>query len=232
MNNIVALFDLDGTLSSGHIWEGFLKYYFTHKRKRAWILAFWATHSVLWLLSECKLYSREKCWVKWMEDLGGIFKRESREEALEVFHWVTDNCISKSLRSDVVDILHQHKQSEHIVMIVSATFSGFLGVIGQKLGVLNVIGTELEVIEGKYTGRAVKPLCFGENKTELIKEFINRNGLEIDLSSSFAYADSIFDAPLLKLVGNPVATYPDKDLRQLAERNGWRILPVSNHLSR
>jgi len=225
MSKAVALFDLDGTLSSGHIWEGFLKYYFTHKKKRTWISAFWATHLALWLLSKCKLYSREKCWLKWMEDLGGIFKGESREEALEVFHWVTDNCIFKSLRSDIVDILHQHKQSGHIVVVVSATFSELLEVIGQKLGVPNVIGTKLEVIDGRYTGRVVKPLCFSENKAELLKEFINRSGLEIDLPSSFAYADSIFDVPLLKLVGNPVATYPDKDLRRLAEHNGWQILP-------
>jgi len=225
MSKVVALFDLDGTLSSEHIWEGFLKYYFTHKKKRTWILAFWVTHSALWLLSKCKLYNKEKCWVKWMEDLGGIFKGASREEALKVFHWVNDNCISKSLRSEVVDILHQHKQSGHIVMIVSATFSEFLEVIGQGLGVSNVIGTKLEVGDGKYTGKAIEPLCFGENKAKLLEEFISRNGLQIDLSSSFAYADSIFDVPLLKLVGNPVATYPDKDLRQLAEHNGWRILP-------
>jgi Phosphoserine phosphatase len=160
-----------------------------------------------------------------MEDLGGILEGASREEVLEGFHWVTDNCISKSLRCDVVDILHQHKQSGHIVMIVSATFSDFLEIVGQRLGVLNVIGTKLEVVDGKYTGKAIEPLCFGENKVKLLDEFISRNGLQIDLSSSFAYADSIFDAPLLKLVGNPVATYPDKDLRRLAERNDWRILP-------
>jgi HAD superfamily hydrolase (TIGR01490 family) len=159
-----------------------------------------------------------------MEDLGGIFEGTSKEEALEVFHWVADN-IFKSLRSDIVDILHQHKQSEHIVVIVSATFSEFLEVVGQKLGVSNVIGTKLEVINGKYTGKVIKPLCFGENKAKLLKEFINQNGLKIDISSSFAYADSIFDAPLLELVGNPVATYPDEDLRRLAEHSGWRILP-------
>jgi HAD superfamily hydrolase (TIGR01490 family) len=225
MTNILALFDLDGTLCRGGVLEGFLKYYLKHKKKRMWILVFWATHSALWLLSLCKLYSGEKCRVKWMEDLSGIFKGASREEVLEVFHWVADNYLSESLRNDVVAILHQHKQSGHIVIIVSATFNELLEVIGQKLGVPNVIGTRLEMIDGKYTGKAVCPLCFGENKARLLKEFIERSGLEIDGSASFAYADSIFDVPLLKLVGNPVATYPDKRLRQFAEYNGWRILP-------
>ena len=110
------------------------------------------------------------------------------------------------------------------MVIVSAAFSELLRVVGQRLGVSNIIGTKLEVVDGRYTGNAVQPLCFAGNKAKLLKEFIDQNGLEIDSSSSFAYADSIFDAPLLKLVGNPVATYPDKDLRQLAEQNGWQIL--------
>jgi len=160
-----------------------------------------------------------------MEDLGGIFKGASKEEGMEVFEWVTDNYVLKSLRSDVVDILHQHQQSGHIVVIVSAIFSELLDVIKQRLGVSNVIGTKLEAIDARYTGKIIPPLCFGENKARLLKEFVDQNGLEIDCSASFAYADSIFDVPLLKLVGNPVATYPGRHLRRLAEDNGWQIFP-------
>ena len=160
-----------------------------------------------------------------MEDMSGIFKGASEEEILEIFHWVADNYILKSLRNDVVEILKQHKQSGHMVAIVSATYSELLEVVGQKLGVSNVIGTKLQVVAGRYTGKIIKPLCFGENKAKLLKEFIQRNELETDCSSSFAYADSMFDIPLLKLVGNPAATYPDRNLRQFAERNTWQILP-------
>ena len=222
MTSTVALFDLDGTLCYGRIWEGFLKYYLRRKKRRVWILGFWAMHLPLWLLGKCKLISEEGYRTKWMEDLGGIFKGASREEGLEAFHWVADNYIFKSLRSDVVDILHQHKQNGHMVVIISASFSELLEIVGQRLGVPYVIGTKLEVINGSYTGKIAKPLCFSENKAKLLKDFIYQNGLEIDSSSSFAYADSIFDVPLLQLVGNPVATYPDENLRQLAEHNGWR----------
>ena len=142
-----------------------------------------------------------------------------------MFDWVTDNYMLNSLRSDVVDILQWHKQSGHIVAIVSATSTVLLETVGQRLGVSHVIGTKLEVVDGTYTGKVVKPVCFGQNKAKLLQQFLRQNGLKIDLSSSFAYADSISDVPLLKLVGNPVATYPDKGLRQFAEDNKWRILP-------
>jgi HAD superfamily hydrolase (TIGR01490 family) len=225
MTRVLALFDLDGTLSSRRIWEGFVKYYFIHKKRRAWVLAFWAAHSALWLFSEFKLGNKDKYRTKWMEDLAAIFKGLSREEALGVFHWVADNYMFKSLRTDVIGILNEHKESGHTVIIISTIFAEFLDVIKQRLGVVNVIGTRLEMINGKYTGKIVQPLCFGENKAKLLKEFLDRDGLEIDSAASYAYTDSAFDVPLLKLVGNPVATYPSRHLRQLAERNGWRILP-------
>ena len=188
-------------------------------------MAFWVMHLPLWLLAKCKLYSKEKCRMKWMEDLSGIFKGASEEEVLEVFHWVADNYIFESLRNDVIEILDGHKQRGDTVVIISGAFSGLVEIVGRRLGVPTVIGTKLEVIDGKHTGRIIEPMCFGENKVKLLKEFLNRNGLEIDRASSFAYADSIFDASLLKQVANPVATYPDEDLRRLAEHKHWRILP-------
>jgi hypothetical protein len=43
----------------------------------------------------------------------------------------------------------------------------------------------------------------------------------VDLSASYAYADSISDLQLLEMVSNPVAVYPDERLRQVARDRGW-----------
>ena len=45
----------------------------------------------------------------------------------------------------------------------------------------------------------------------------------MDLSSSFAYADSLSDLPMLELVGTPVAVNPDPRLSQIAGQRGWRV---------
>jgi len=226
MSKVAAIFDFDGTLSRGHIWTGLRRYYFEHERKKVpLVLAFLITHLPLWLFSKCKLSDEEAVRMKWAEDLSVFFRGASKEEGLEAFRWVVYNYIVKSLRSDIVDILGQHKQSRHVVIIISGVFSNLLEIVGQTLGVPNVIGTKLEVIDAKYTGKIIKPVCSGKNKVKLLEEFIIRNELDIDLPSSFAYADSAFDIPLLRLVGNPVATYPDRNLRQFAEHNGWQVLP-------
>ena len=61
-------------------------------------------------------------------------------------------------------------------------------------------------------------------KVVLLTELLAKSGLEVDLSQSFAYGDSIFDVPVLELVGNPVAVYPDDELWNYASQRGWRIL--------
>uniref|UniRef100_UPI003736FA6A HAD family hydrolase n=1 Tax=Luteococcus sp. TaxID=1969402 RepID=UPI003736FA6A len=46
----------------------------------------------------------------------------------------------------------------------------------------------------------------------------------IDLSKSFAYADSHVDLPMLNAVGNPVAVQPDVGLLRAARKNGWSVV--------
>jgi len=224
MTKAMTLFDLDGTLSHGHMWGGFLRYYFVHKRKRTWIVVFWARNLALWLLEKCRLISEEELRAKWVENLSEIFAGASRDEVLEIFRWVSEKYLFQSLRRDVIGILDQHKDSGYMVVLISANFTELLEIVGRELGVPAVVGTKAEVIDGRYTGNIIRPVCFGTNKVSLLKEFIDRSELEVDFSSSFAYADSVSDSPLLELVGNPVATYPDKELHQFALRSGWQIL--------
>ncbi len=224
MTMTMALFDLDGTLSRGHMWGRFLRYYFVHKRKRGWIIVFWARHLGLWLVQKCRLVSEEELRAKWVEDLTAIFEGAERDEVLDVFGWISEGYLLQSLRRDVVGVLNRHKDNGHMVVLISANFTELLEIVGQKLGVSAAVGTKTEVIDGRYTGKIIGPVCFGASKASLLKEFIARSEFEVDLSSSFAYADSISDSALLRLVGHPVATYPDKALHQFALRYGWQIL--------
>jgi len=79
------------------------------------------------------------------------------------------------------------------------------------------LGTIVEVEDGKYTGRATRPL-HAENKARCIRE------LGYDLAASTAYSDSHTDLPFLEAVGHPVAVNPDRRLRRIASARGWPVL--------
>jgi phosphoserine phosphatase len=58
----------------------------------------------------------------------------------------------------------------------------------------------------------------------MLKEYISEASIQVDLNQSYAYGDMIWDKPVLEMVGNPVAVYPDAKLRAHAHEQGWRVI--------
>jgi HAD superfamily hydrolase (TIGR01490 family) len=222
---IVALFDFDGTLSKGHFWTMVAKHHIKRRMKLPQLSMYFVTHISLWLASKFRILSKEAYKVKWGEDLAIAFKGFNRRKGLQIFRRIDRRYVFQSLRPDIMALLQQHRSQGHIIILLSGAFTDFLETLKDKLGADYVVGTRLEVRNDRYTGRIVRPLCYGANKARLLKEFLDQTRLNIDLGFSFAYADSIVDAPVLEMVGNPVATYPDRELSRLACLRGWRVLP-------
>ena len=61
----------------------------------------------------------------------------------------------------------------------------------------------------------------GINKMRALRHYAQAVG--IDLANSFAYGDSINDAPVLAAVGRPVAINPDRRLGQIARARNWDV---------
>jgi HAD superfamily hydrolase (TIGR01490 family) len=221
---VLAIFDFDGTLTEGHLWAGIAKHHFLKKVKRTSVVFYVCSHLPFWLASKVRLYSEEKNRARWGEDLSVLFKGLSREEAGKVFTWVTDNYFVPQLRPNMIATLKDHQKKGHRIILLSGVFDDFLKVIGQRVGADYVVGTRLETVDDHYTGQIVKPLCFGQNKAVLMSAFVAQKHLAVDWEHCTAYADSIYDYPVFRLVGKPVAVCPDEKLHKLALREKWRII--------
>jgi HAD superfamily hydrolase (TIGR01490 family) len=158
--------------------------------------------------------------------MAGMVGGFSHQEAQKLFQWIWDHNVAHSLYPEAMSKLHWHQEQGHQVVLVSGTFQELLEIIAQGLGIQHAVGTCLEVRRERYTGRIVPPFCFGPYKVQKTKELLETAGWEIDLASSFAYADTIFDAPLLESVGNPVAVCPDEELLVRARQRGWAVMGV------
>lgn len=116
-----------------------------------------------------------------------------------------------------------HRQQGHHVAIVSASTPYAVKPIASALDLGEAyIATELEVSEGRFTGRLVEPACYGPGKVERALVYATRHG--IDLRKSYFYTDSASDLPLLEVVGHPVAVNPNRKLRKIALTRGWPIV--------
>jgi len=119
--------------------------------------------------------------------------------------------------AESLDLVELHRSRGEPVYIVSATLQEIVQVIADDLGFAGALGTIVEVKDGKYTGRATRPL-HAENKARCIRE------LGYDLDASTAYSDSHTDLPFLEAVGHPVVVNPDRKLRRIAAQRGWPVL--------
>jgi putative phosphoserine phosphatase/1-acylglycerol-3-phosphate O-acyltransferase len=167
----------------------------------------------------------------WPAHLGWYIRGYTLEEADQVWVWVVDTLVSKNWRDDICQIMSQHRKEGYLTVLVSGTPAPLLQRIADEVGAEHSVGTGLEIKSGKYTGRSSGPACIAEKKVILTKDYFENNGIEVEYETSYAYADSASDKYLLELVGQPVATYPDKELRQIAMERNWQILPLQDSSS-
>jgi HAD superfamily hydrolase (TIGR01490 family) len=222
---IGAFFDLDGTLFTGHIWQGLSAHHRTFKTQRLQLCAYLSLHMPLWLLHRLGLVGRERSWAAWARHMPWMLAGLTLAQGQSVFDWIWVEYVRPRLRPDVVSRLRQHQEAGHAVYLVSGTMEPLLGRIAEGLGLApaSIAGTRIEVRAGHYSGRAIEPISMGRGKAERLALFLGRRP-RIEMDHSFAYADSITDVSVLEMVGNPVAVYPDTDLAAVARQRGWSVL--------
>jgi len=222
---IVAIFDLDGTLYTGHIGRGIALHHRTHKVKRVLFYIYMVTHMPLWILQRAGLVSDSIARQLWIRHMGWTVRGWTPQESAAAFAWIAQEYVQPLMRPDVMARLREHQATGHRVILVSGTLSPLLATIGRQFGVEETVGTPLIVKRGRYSGTCELPVCQGSHKAVRLKNYLQDSGSDDILwSQSYAYADSYSDIPVLEQVGHPVAVYPDPRLAAHAQNLGWEIM--------
>jgi HAD superfamily hydrolase (TIGR01490 family) len=116
-------------------------------------------------------------------------------------------------------LLQKHRNQNHILLIITATNHFVTAPIAKTLGIENLIATDPEIINDRYTGKVSGIPSFREGKVKRLEAWLEQNGY--NLASSWFYSDSHNDLPLLEMVTHPVAVDADETLKQHAETKGW-----------
>jgi HAD superfamily hydrolase (TIGR01490 family) len=139
---------------------------------------------------------------------------------------IFDQCFEARLRhsiyADAISLIRQFQEADIPVYIISSTYRFIVEPYARHLGIEHYYGTQLEVVDGLYTGNIVAEIYHQHNKARLVREIAEKEG--IDLSRSYAFGDSENDRLMLEAVGRPAAVNPDRKLRAVASRRGWPIM--------
>jgi phosphoserine phosphatase len=120
------------------------------------------------------------------------------------------------------NLVNQHKQKNNLVFNISNNLSNICVPIYGEFGIRDCFSTHLLVRDSRYSGLWEGSIFEGETKFELVKQLANT--YDLDLSSSYAYADSYTDRRMLDAVGFPIAVNPDRRLRKYARLKRWKIM--------
>jgi len=206
-----AFFDVDHTLIACNSARKWIEYLWRNDK----ISMSSALRSVWWLVKyRLSVLDYEQVTAEVVSDYAGQSVAELLAEVEAWFHADVEPTICVEGRERI----EWHRAQGHtLVLLTSGTFFS-VGPLQRILDVPHLVCTELEIIEGKLTGKYVPPSCFGPGKLRAGLAFAEANG--IDLDHSYFYTDSYSDLPMLQRVGNPRVINPDPRLKYWASEAG------------
>lgn len=214
----LAIFDLDNTLIAGdsdHAWGEFLvkhglvdaiaykaendRFYADYCAGRLDVIAY--NEFVFSFLAKHEL--------SWLQTLHQQFMTE---------------VIKPLMLAKAQALIDTHRQADDKLLIITATNRFITEPIGHAFGINELLATEPECINGRYTGKVEDVPCYKEGKIVRFQAWLAQQTSVFE--RTYFYSDSHNDLPLLQYVSNPIAVNPDTTLLAYAQQQAWPVMDL------
>jgi fatty acyl-CoA reductase len=215
-DDVVAVFDLEGTVLDSNIVEQYLWVRSAGFRKAAW------PGEVASLLTSLPRYLRAEG-----RDRGEFIRTFSRRyEGMPVARLsgvvrsrgYADTVLRHTL-PDALARLAEHRAAGHRTVLVTGSIDTLTTPLAHLFD--DVVASTMHQRSGVYTGYLAQPPLVDEARAAWLRQYAQAN--DIDLSGSYGYGDSFADLAWLEMVGHPNAVNPDSNLAREALRRRWSI---------
>ena len=219
MKRNLAIFDLDNTILNGdsdYSWINFLidmEYVDKdeYERKNQYFYD--------------KYYEGTLDYDEWAEFALSTIKGKKPNDLKDLITKFMSSVIEPMINVYALRLLHNHHHNNDVMLLASATNSVIVNPIAMRLGFENIVATDVEIVDGVYSGKIKGIAALGEGKLHKVREWMLDNNFNNFNNVTF-YSDSINDFPLLAEVSKPIAVNPDNKLREECERRAWKIIDL------
>lgn len=114
-------------------------------------------------------------------------------------------------------LMSQLKRTGYKTAILSGGFTYFAKFLQKRLGFDYIHANELDIQDGKVTGKVVGTVVNGERKAELLREIAAKEG--VSLEQTIAVGDGANDLPMLSIAGLGIAFRAKPLVRENAKQS-------------
>jgi len=213
--DVVAVFDLEGTVVDSTIVHQYLWVRSAGFRKAAWPGEF----ARLVAAAPGYLRTDRRDRGEFIRSFLRRYEGMSEARLEKIVQGGYGDTLRRHLSPDALARIKAHREAGHRTVLVT----GSIGLLVEPLTGLfdEVVASDMHTRDGVLTGFLDRPPLVAEARAAWLQRYADQNGF--DLSGSYGYGDSHADISWLELVGHPHAVNPDTQLQREAQRRHWRI---------
>ena len=107
-------------------------------------------------------------------------------------------------------------------VLLSGSFRPIVEPVAAFLGMGEIVCTELDVRDGRFTGALTSEFCIREGKVKRARDYCRAHGQQ--LRDAAFYGDSLSDLQMFEQIGRANAVNPGPELERIARKRGWRVI--------
>jgi len=216
---IAALFDFDGTIIAGFSVLSFLREKITSGGA--------SVTEIFEQFASVLSFGLGRTGFSGLMTATAQMMRGTREqEFIDFGEQVYEKHIAATIYPEARALIDAHLAKGHTVAIISSATRYQVIPAAEDLNIEHVLCTELEVLDGLFTGDVVPPTCFGQGKVLAAEKLAAQ--FNCNLNNSFFYTDSDDDLLLLEAVGKPRPLNPNSRLTNIARDKSWPVRSFSS----
>ncbi len=214
----LAIFDLDNTLIAGdsdHAWGQFLvnkglvdSDNFRRANDRFYEEYKAGTHNI----------------IEYLQFSLTPLTHHSMEYLAELHKEFMQDYINPMMLPKAQQLLQKHRAQGDYLLIITATNGFVTRPIAAALEVDDILTTDPEVLNNRYTGKFIGIPTFQKGKVLRLEDWLKEKKFTLD--DAYFYSDSINDLPLLEKVPNPIVVDPDPKLHAAAIERNWAVMSL------
>ncbi len=214
--DVGAFFDLDGTLVAGYTAAAQ-----TRDRLRRRDLRMVEFLTIAGLAVQFRLGRR--AFETLIEGSALTVKGRLAREVDEMGERIFLQSVADLIYPEMRELVRAHQRRGHTVVLSSSALTNQVAPVARYLGIEHVVCNRLVADEqGILTGEIEQPVVWGPTKASGVQQFAA--GHQVDLGSSYFYADGDEDLSLMCLVGHPRPVNPGPQLAKVAASRGWPVM--------